>query len=128
MLDTLATQLMTSALVKKATRKLETPMQARKHAPYVGMLVTTEEEVVEDTTHVRFEVDVSLILVNRGTDIEGMLDAVKNILYNTATATAIGALLISYTGAEEVSFVDDDTYTGTRILITLTYVATKGAF
>lgn len=131
-LNALATQLANSSKVKTATRELLAPTEARKQAPYVGMVVETEEEIVEDSTHVRYELDVSLILLHRKTttdaDVETMLDAVKTVLYNSSTASAIGAKAISVTGQEEVALVNDDQFSSTRVALTITYVATKGAF
>lgn len=127
-LDKLVTALEGVATVKTATRILLTPEMARKAQPYVGMVTTTEEEIVEDATHVRFEVDVDLILLVKGRSIEEMLDGVKNLLYTSSTATTIGAMQISIIGQEEVALVGDDTFSSTRIATTITYVAIKGAF
>jgi hypothetical protein len=105
-----------------------TPAEARKNSPYAGLISGTEEVVVEDTTDVRYELDVNVILLKRGRDIEKMLDAVKNLLYSTATTAAIGALQVQIIGQEEVALVDADKYSSTRIAVTITYVAVKGAF
>lgn len=127
-LDTLVTQLGNLSAVTKATRVLLTPADARKHSPYAGLIAGTEEVVVEDATHVRYELDVDIILLKKGRDIETMLDAVKGLLYTSTLATTIGALQIRVIGQEEVALVDADSYSSTRIVVTITYVATKGAF
>lgn len=127
-LDALVAQLQSPAAVTKATRVLLTPVDARKNSPYAGLISGTEEVVVEDATHVRYELDVNVILLKRGRDVEEMLDAVKNLLYGGALAAAIGALQIRIIGQEEVALVDADKYSSTRIVATITYVATKGAF
>ncbi|MFA7286914.1 MAG: hypothetical protein WC052_04625 [Patescibacteria group bacterium] len=127
-LDNLVTQLETSSSVAKATRILLTPVDARKHSPYVGLIAGPEEVVVEDSTHVRYELDISIILLKKGRDIETMLDAVKNVLYGSTLAATIGALQIRVIGQEEVALIDADSYSSTRIVATITYVATKGAF
>jgi len=127
-LDALVAQLQSLSAVTKATRALLTPGEARKNSPYAGLISGTEEAVVEDATDVRYELDVNVILLKKGRDIEKMLDAVKDLLYGGALAAAIGALQIRIIGQEEVALIDADKYSSTRIAATVTYVATKGAF
>jgi len=112
----------------KATRILLTPAEARKWSPYAGLIAGSEEVIVEDITDVRYELDVNLILLKRGRDIEEMLDIVKNLLYADTLATSIDALQIRIIGQEEVALIDADKYSSTRIVMTITYVSTKGAF
>jgi hypothetical protein len=128
MLDALVTQLQALSEVTKATRVLLLPSEARKHAPYVGLISGSEEVVVEDSTHVRYELDLDFLLLKSGRDIESMLDAVKLLLFNSATATAIGALQIRIIGQEEVALVDADKFSSTHIVATVTYVAEKDVF
>lgn len=127
-LDNLVTQLNSISAITKATRILLTPADARKYSPYAGLISGSEEVVVEDDTHIRYEVDVNIILLKKGRDIEDMLDSVKNLLYSNTLATTIGALQIKVIGQEEVALVDADHYSSTRIICIITYVATKGAF
>ena len=127
-LDALVAQLQSASVVTKATRTLLTPVEARKNSPYAGLISGTEEVVVEGDTNIRYELDVSVILLKRGRDIEETLDGVKNLLYGDALAAAIGALQVRIIGQEEVALVDADKYSSTRIAMTITYVAVKGAF
>ena len=127
-LDTLVTELGNVSFVGKATRILLTPSEARKHSPYVGLISGPEEAVVEDTTDIRYELDVDIILLKRGRDIESFLDTIKNKIYDGSLATVIGALQIKIIGQEEVALIDADKYSSTRIVTTITYVAQKGAF
>ncbi len=127
-LDALVTQLQGVTGITTATRVLLTPAEARKKSPYAGLIASTEEVVVEDSTHVRYELDVDVILLKKGRDIETLLDAVKNLLYSTSLAATIGAKQIRIVGQEEVALVDADQYSSTRIAMTITYVATKGSF
>ncbi len=127
-LDALVTQLNNLSEITKTTRILLTPHEARKQSPYAGLISGTEEVIVEDSTHVRYELDVDVILLKRGRDVEEMLDAVKNLLYTDSIAATIGALQVRVVGQEEVALLDADIYSSTRIVITITYVATKGAF
>lgn len=127
MLDALATALEVSDEVKKATRVLLTPEMSRKYQPYVGMIATSEEKIIEDTTGVRWEVDVDFILLKKGKDIESLIDGVKEILFSANTVATIGALHISFIGGEAVAIVNDDDYSSTRIATTITYVVTKGS-
>lgn len=127
-LDALVTQLESISAVAKATRILLAPAEARKNAPYVGLIAGTEEAIVEDSTHIRYELDVNIILLKRGRDIEEMLDAVKVLLYTDSLATTIGALQIRIVGQEEVALIDSDAYSSTRIVAVITYVVTKGVF
>ena len=127
-LDTLVAQLEAADVVTKATRILLTPSEARKSSPYAGLISGTKEVVVEDLTHVRYELDVSVILLKKGRDIEEMLDGVKNLLFDGTLPTTIGALQIRIVGQEEVALIDADAFSSTRIIATITYVATKGTF
>jgi len=127
-LDTLITQIISLPEIKTTTRILLSPQNARKNVPYAGLIAGTEEAIVEDTTHVRYELDVDLVLLVRGRDIEKTLDAVKQLLYTSSLAATIGAKHICVVGQEDVALVDADSYSSTRIVITITYVATKGAF
>ena len=127
-LDALVTQLGNLSVISKATRILLTPAEARKWSPYAGLISGTEEVIVEDATHVRYELDVDIILLRKGRTIELMLDAVKDLLYTDVLAITIGTLQIRIIGQEEVALIDQDAYSSTRIATTITYVATKGAF
>ena len=127
-LDALVTQLGTISAITTATRILLSPAEARKSTPYAGLIAGSESVVVEDSTHVRYELDVDIILLKRGRDIETMLDAVKDLLYTNSLAATIGVLQIRIIGQEEVALVDSDVYSSTHIATTITYVATKGAF
>ena len=127
-LDTLVAQLGTVSSVAKSTRILLTPSEARKHSPYIGLISGSEEMIVEDTTDIRYELDVDIILLKRGRDIESFLDTIKNKLYDNTLASTIGALQIKIIGQEEVALIDADKYSSTRIVTTITYVAEKGAF
>lgn len=127
-LDILVTQLGEVASVGKATRILLTPTEARKHSPYVGLISGPEEVIVEDETDIRYELDVDIILLKRGRDIESFLDTIKNKIYDSTLAATIGALQIKIIGQEEVALIDADKYSSTRIVTTITYIAVKGAF
>lgn len=127
-LDNLVTQLNNLSSVQKATRILLTPSEARKWSPYAGLISSTEEVIVEDSTDIRYEVDVSIILLKRGNDIEEFIDAIKDLLYDDTLATTIGAKQIKIIGQEEVALIDSDKYSSTRIATVITYVASKGGF
>jgi hypothetical protein len=127
-LDALVVQIGSLPAVTTATRVLLLPSAARKHSPYAGLISGTEEKIVEDTTHVRYELDVDLILLKKGRDIEEMLASVETLLYANTLATDIGALQVRVIGQEEVALIDVDSFSSTRIVMTITYVAAKGAF
>lgn len=127
-LDAMASQLQSIDGISKATRVLLTPNRAREFAPYAGLVNTTEVVVVEDSTHVRYEMDVDIILVQRGRDIEELVDLVKNKLYGSSFASTIGALQIIVAGHDDVALIDADSFSSTRIATTITYVSTKGSF
>jgi len=127
-LEALAEELATVSDVAKATRILLTPNEARRHSPYIGLIAGAEEVVVEDITDVRYELEVNLILLKKGRDIETMLDDVKQLLYDSTLAATIGALQIKIIGQEEVALIDSDAYSSTRIAAIITYVASKAGF
>lgn len=127
-LDKLVEQLSGIPGIVKATRILLTPSEARGHSPYIGLISGTEEVIVEDVIDIRYELEVNLILLKHGRDIEIMLDAVKNLLYDPTLASTIGALQIRIIGQEEVALIDADKYSSTRVLIIVTYVTSKSSF
>lgn len=127
-LNTLVTELLTVSSVATATRILLQPAEARKKAPYAGLISGTEEAVVEDATDVRFELNIDIILLIKGRDIEKLLDEVKDLLYGASIASTIGALQLRIIGQEEVALIDADSFSSTRIVAVVTYVATKGDF
>ena len=127
-LDALATELQNLDEVAVATRILSTPTEARKNAPYIGVIAGTEEVIVEDATDIRYELDVDLILLKHGRDIEEMLDAVKKLLYSTDLASNVGAFQVRVVGQQEVAIVAADGFSSTRIVMTITYVVSKGTF
>jgi hypothetical protein len=126
-LDALTIQLGGMLTVATATRILLSPASARKKAPYIGLIAGPKEMIVEDTTDVRFELDVDLILLKKGRDIEIMLDSVKQLLHTDSLAVTIGALQISIIGQEEVALIDADSFSSTRVVATITYVSSKSA-
>lgn len=128
MLDLLVTQVGNLSTVAKATRILAAPADARKNSPYAGLISGTEEVIVEDATDLRYELDVDLIMLKRGRDIELMLDSIKNLLFADALATAIGALQVRITRQEEVALIDSDAYSSMRIAMTITYTVGKDSF
>lgn len=125
-LDALAIQLGNLPEINKAERILLLPSEARKQSPYAGLISSTKDAIVEDTTHIRYELDVDLILLKRGRDIEQVLDAVKNLLYTDSLATTIGAMQVRVIGQEEVALIDANLYSSTRIVMTITYATLKG--
>lgn len=127
-LDLLVAELATVPSLAKVTRILLLPAEARKQSPYAGLITGAEEVVVEDATDVRFELDVDIILMRKGRDIEKLIDDVKNLLYGSMLAGDIGALQLRIVGQEPVALLDADLYSSTRIVAVITYVATKGAF
>jgi len=127
-LDNLVEQLATITGIAKSTRILLTPNEARQHSPYIGLIAGSEEAVVEDITDVRYELEVNLILLKKGRDIETMLDDVKQLLYDSTLAATIGALQVRIIGQEEVALIDSDVYSSTRIAAIITYVASKAGF
>ena len=128
MLDVLVSELKDITAVREATRILLTPAEARKHAPYIGLIAGREEAIVEDATDVRYELEVNLILLIKGRDIEGFIDDVKDALYATTLPAVIGALQVKIVGQEEVALIDADIYSSTRVLVIVTYVTNKGGF
>lgn len=111
--------------IRRATRDLLPPSRARDLAPYVGVITVTEETLVEDATHVRWGVEVNLILLMSGDAIEEMVDKIKDYIYN---GPSIGALQVKMIGQEEVVLINEDEYSSARIVLDVTYVSAKGAF
>lgn len=111
--------------IRKATNRLYAPSQAREAAPYIGVLVASEEILVEDATAIRFGAEVDLIMLAPDDDIQELTDQVKTYIYDIPS---IGALQVKIIGHEEMSMVTEDRYSSVRITLHVTYVATKGAF
>jgi len=127
-LDALVTYLEALSTVTKATRQLLPPAEARKWAPYIGILDNNEELVLEDATHVRFETNVDLIMLCFGDNMEEMLDSIKTAVYSGDMATSIQVADIRLIGDEPVILIDEDRYSSVRVALNITYWVEKGSF
>lgn len=124
LLDSLVTLLSGISSVT-CTRELKTPQASRDSSPYIGVLASTEEKLVEDSTHVRWGMTVDLILVTTDSLIESFIVSVKDIIEGSTLPT--GALQMSLVGQEPVNWITDDAYSSSRIVIDVIYVSTRGA-
>lgn len=124
LLDSLVTMLGGITSVT-CTRRLKTPQGARDAAPYIGLLASTEEVLVRDTTHTRWGLTVDLILMVQGEAIEDLIVDVKNIIEGDNLPT--GALQMRLVGQEPVNLITDDAYSSSRIVVDILYVSSKGA-
>jgi len=127
-LDALASGLETAGCIKKATRNLLTPAKARDLAPYVGIVSGMEEVLVEDSSDIRYGLDVDLILLRKGDDIEKMIDDVKTYIYTSGTASTIGAKWIGLIGQQPVNLIEADGFSSSRVVLYIIYVASKASF
>ena len=127
-LESLAASLQALDSVKTATRNLLTPNKARDAVPYVGMIAGTEEVLVEDATDIRYGLDVDLLLVTKGDDIEEMIAEIKGYLYNTSAAVNLGVKMIRLIGQQPVTLIEQDGFSSSRIVVYIVYVASKGGF
>lgn len=107
------------------TRRLKTPQGARSAAPYIGVLASTEEKLVEDTTHIRWGLTVDLILMTQETGIEALIVAVKDIVQGVTMPT--GVLQMALVGQEPVNLITDDAYSSSRVVVDVLYVSSRGA-
>lgn len=107
------------------TRRLHTPQGARDAAPYIGVLASTEEKLVEDATHTRWGMTVDLILMVLGEDIEDLIVDVKDIIEGIVLPT--GCLQMALVGQEPVNLITDDAYSSSRIVLDMIYVSDRGA-
>lgn len=107
------------------TRRLKTPQKSRDAAPYIGVLASTEEKLVEDATHTRWGMTVDLILMVLGEDIEDMIVDVKDIIEGVTLPT--GCLQMALVGQEPVNLITDDAYSSSRIVLDLLYVSDRGS-
>lgn len=111
--------------IRTATNRLLSPSQAREAAPYIGVILATEEILVEDDTAIRYGTEIDLVMLAPDDDIDELIDLVKTYLYDEPS---IGALQIKIIGHEELTNVTEDHYSSARITCHVTYVVTKGAF
>lgn len=127
-LDALVSEIEDLSSVRKATRDLITPEQARGEQPYIGVIASQEVVQAEDATHVLWELAIDLFVVVLG-DLEEVVDELRTLLFDTSTAATIGAKYITMHGMEPVAYVAGmDGYTSVRISVTILYSSEKGAF
>jgi len=107
------------------TRRLRTPQGARDASPYIGLLASTEEVLVRDSTHTRWGLTVDLILMVKGEAIEDLIVDVKDIIEGDTLPTS--ALQMRLVGQEPVNLITDDAYSSSRIVVDMVYVSAKGA-
>ena len=127
MLDDLVAQLETIDRVTKSTRKLWPTDRTQNFTGYVGIVDGDEVNIVEDSTHIRWELECALVCQRRGTDIQEMIDDIKDLIYGTL-ATDIGALQINYVGNTAPVELKDKLYEATTISINIVYVSSKSGF
>lgn len=125
LIESLVTGLNELSGVRKATNRLYVPSEARKAAPYIGVIIVSEEILVEDATAIRLGADIDLIMIAPDSKIDELVDKVKDYIYDVPS---IGALQIKVIGHEEVGYYNEDQHSSVRITLHVTYVATKGAF
>ena len=123
LLDSLVTMLGAITSIT-CTRRLKTPQGARDAAPYIGLLASTEEVLVRDSTHTRWGLTVDLILMVKGEAIEDLIVDVKDIIQGVTLPT--GALQMLLVGQEPVNLITDDAYASSRIVVDILYVSSRG--
>lgn len=128
MLDALVTELGNITGVNLATRDLLTPKQQRENSPYIGLIAGDELNAAEDATHVMWELQVDLVMGLLSNEIEDMIDEVREVIFDTATPTTIGAKHIRLESTDEVAVISEDDYSSTRMILIITYSSEKGAF
>jgi len=131
MMDALCVQLKTMSSIDHAVLELLTPSEQRAKNKYVGVIVGDEETVVEDSTHIRYRVDVWLKPIVRGKEIETCIKDIKNLISGTSNtiATDIGALQVSLVGmTNPVNVTSSDQYSSAFLALDVLYVAAKAGF
>lgn len=124
LIDSLVTMLSGITSVT-CTRRLKTPQGARDAAPYIGVIASTEEVLVRDSTHTRWGLTIDLILMVKGEAIEDLIVDVKDIIEGATLPT--GALQMQLVGQEPVNLITDDAYSSSRIVVDIIYVSSRGA-
>lgn len=125
-LDTLVTAMGNVTGVTIATRELELPSDTRKKEPYIGIIAGEEAILVEDATEILWSLPVDMIVIKRGTDVEQLVDLIKNAIYAPIN---LGAAVkhTHVVSTQEVAVVTQDKFSSTRLVLDITYVSTKGA-
>lgn len=126
MLTDLVEALNATTGIAYATRTLLEPTEARQRAPYVGVRSMDEAVLVEDATHIRYQLQVDLLLVQNGDAIEELIDIVRDAMLN-GMATTIGAKEIRLQGVSEVSIVNTNDYASARLQFQIIYASQKGS-
>lgn len=124
--DAIATALEALSGVNKATRDLLTPVDQRSFAPYVGIISEGEVVLVDDGTNIRWVCDLELTLMKLGDDIEKLVDIVRDAMLSGMAAT-VSAKEIRLVAIFEVTQVEQDAYSSSRMYFEMIYVSAKGA-
>lgn len=124
-IDSLVTNLAAITGVNKVTDFHDTPDRANNAAPYIGVIQESEDFVVEDATHIRQEMVLDLLIVQRQAvgSINDLVDAVKEKIYSPVS---IGALMSRVDTSDKVSNLDELKYSNVRLIATILYVVEKG--
>lgn len=125
-LDDLTAALAATSGINAASRVLLEPTEARASAPYVGVRSAGEIVLVEDSTHIRYQAQVDLLLVQRDGTIEELIDVVRDAMLN-GMATTIGAKEVRLLGVSEVSVVNTNDFGSARVQFQIIYASTKGS-
>ena len=133
-LNALAVELEAITAIKKATRFTLLMSKIENNVPYIGIVSADEEKQVEDSTDIRWRLDVALYLVTeqQNEGIEGLLDDIKEAILGTTCPINIHANLDLITiGSIDPVYLedlDDGKYSSTRIMLELIYNSSNGGF
>jgi len=128
-LDSLVTQMNDLSGVKVATRQLLSTSKTRENTPYVGIISGLEQILVEDTTNIRYALEVEIFIITKQQDnaIEPLIDTIKNLIY-APIDLGDNVLLTRVLATEPVDITNQDKFSSATIALEIIYYSTKGAF
>lgn len=125
LIDALVTLLQSVPGMVRVTAEHEPPDQQRLKAPYVGIIVSSEERRVDDGIDILWLARIDLLLVAKNDSLDYMIDGCKEKLLDYAE-DQIGASYVGLTSIEKTRLLDFQEYGSARMMLNVYYVSQRG--
>ena len=121
--------------IKVATRFTKSLTKAEINLPYIGVVASDEEPLVEDATDIHYDLPIDLFLITEEqyNDVEGLIDDIKTAFQGiTASPSSLHAnifyLIVGTVSPVRLDDLDEQNLSSVRIPLRLRYYASKSGF
>lgn len=123
--DNLVSLLQSVPGMRRATALHEPPDKQWANAPYVGVIVASEERRVDDGTDILWLARIELLLVAKNENLDYMIDGCKEKLLDHAE-DQIGAKYVGLSTIEKTHLLEFQEYGSARLGLDVYYLSQRG--